>query len=125
MKRIKSLADLNKLQQEQLTLQQTRENSISKVIVGMGTCGIAAGAREVLLTLMEELATSNLEVDVCQTGCIGMCEQEPLLDVQLNNDERITYGKVTPDMVKQIVIEHLVNRRIVKDLALARLTRED
>jgi NADP-reducing hydrogenase subunit HndB len=124
MKRITSLAELRQIQQEQQKSQQTREHSIPKVIVGMGTCGIAAGAREILLALMDEIDTRNLKVNVSQTGCIGMCEQEPLLDVQLM-DERVTYGRVTPELVKQIVAEHIINGRIVKDAALARLTRED
>lgn len=123
--KVKSLVDLQQIQQDQLKTQQTREHSIPKVIVGMGTCGIAAGARDVLLALMEEVDTRNLKVNITQTGCIGMCEQEPLLDVQLKDNERVTYGKVTPELVKQIVAEHIVNGRIFKEAALARLTRED
>ena len=125
MTRVASLADLKKIQDEHQKTQQTREHSIPKVIVGMGTCGIAAGAREILLTLMDEINTRNLKVNVSQTGCIGMCEHEPLLDVQLTDDERVTYGNVTPELVKQIVAEHIVNGRIVTAKALARLTRED
>lgn len=125
MKKIKSLADLHQIQQEQHKVQQTREQDVPKVIVGMGTCGIAAGARDVLLTLMDELDTRNLKVNISQTGCIGMCEQEPLLDVQLSEKERITYGKVSPELVRQIVAEHIVNGRVLKDNALARLTEED
>jgi len=60
----------------------------------MGTCGIAAGAREVMAALQEEIDKRNLNVIVDKTGCIGMCEQEPLVDVQRPEEPRITYGKV-------------------------------
>lgn len=124
MEKVKTLADLKKIQQEQLKAQQAREGDVPRVIVGMGTCGIAAGARDVLLALMEEVDTRNLQVNISQTGCIGMCEHEPLIDIQLDKD-RVTYGKVTPEMVKRIVSEHIVNGKVVNEAALARLTEED
>ncbi|MGB4379233.1 MAG: (2Fe-2S) ferredoxin domain-containing protein, partial [Limnochordia bacterium] len=65
-----------------------------KIIVGMGTCGIAAGARDTLEAIREELEKAGVDAALTQTGCIGMCEQEPLVDVQLPGEDRITYGKV-------------------------------
>lgn len=118
---IRSMEDLRSLQDKYLKAQ---EREVPKVIVGLGTCGIAAGAKEVLQTLRTEVAAGNLAVEISQTGCIGMCEQEPLLDVQLNG-ERITYGKVTPELVKKIVAEHLVKGSIIQEAVLARWTRED
>ena len=123
MKKIRSLADLEALQQEQESLLDAQ--SLPKIIVGMGTCGIAAGAREVLQALQAEIDSRHLQVEVAPTGCIGMCEQEPLVDVQLHRDERITYGKVTPELAKQIVVKHIIEGRIVSGAALARLTRKD
>jgi|SRR5690554_215501 len=121
MKKIESVADLSRIKQEQIQRQEKRG---ARVIVGMGTCGIAAGAKTVLQVLEEEVQRYDIQVEICQTGCIGMCEQEPLLDVQLPNQGRITYGKVTPNLVKRIVQEHLVEGNILEDAALARLTEE-
>lgn len=119
MTKFKSLADLKEYSKDMTMEKRTR------VIVGMGTCGIAAGAREIMSFLIEETGANNLDIDIVKTGCIGMCEQEPLLDVELPGQDRITYVKVTSDLVKRIVSEHIINGRIVKDAALARLTRED
>jgi NADP-reducing hydrogenase subunit HndB len=82
----------------------------------MGTCGIAAGAREVMTVILEELDKKGLkEVAVETTGCIGMCQKEPLVDVIRPGEPRITYGDVGPDDVVRIITEHLVNGRIVED----------
>ena len=92
----------------------------TKDYCAMGTCN-AAGAREILQAVLQELEKRNLDVITTQTGCIGMCEQEPLLDVELPGKERITYGKVTPKDVERIIVEHVVNGNVVEDLAIARL----
>ncbi|HBI27773.1 MAG TPA: 2Fe-2S ferredoxin, partial [Peptococcaceae bacterium] len=73
----------------QKVISDNAENEI-RIIVGMGTCGIAAGARDVMDTILEEVENRNLQVNVIQTGCIGMCEQEPLVDVQRPGEDRIT-----------------------------------
>jgi len=87
-----------------------------KVIIGMGTCGIAAGAREIMNAVLKELEVRNLHnVAVETTGCIGMCQNEPLLDVIRPGEPRITYCAVTPPDVSRIVSEHIVNGRIVQD----------
>lgn len=121
MMKIKSLADLEQFRKQ----AQSRVQERPRVIVGMGTCGIAAGAKEVMAALQAEVEARGVEVDIIKTGCIGMCEQEPLLDIQRVGEDRVTYGKVTKELVKRIVAEHLVNGRIVEDAALARLTKED
>lgn len=95
------------------------ENEI-RIIVGMGTCGIAAGAREVMNTILEEVEKRDLQVNVIQTGCIGMCEQEPLVDVQRPGEGRITYAKVTPSDASRIVVEHVMHGDIVADKVIAR-----
>jgi len=86
----------------------------------MGTCGIAAGAREVLEEVMAELARRDLrDVAVQTTGCIGMCQDEPLLDV-IRSGQRVTYGHVKPEDVPLIVAEHVVNGRVVEKMAIGR-----
>ena len=100
---------------------QTRKNTNKpKVIIGMGTCGIAAGAREILQAVMEEMDKRDLDIEVTQTGCIGMCEKEPLMDVKLPGKKRVTYGNLEPNDVKKIIVEHVLNGNIVEDLVIAR-----
>lgn len=119
---MKSLEELQKLRE---TLQQdmlTRNGDGNpRIIVGMGTCGIAAGAREVMQAIMQEIRDRNINVTISQTGCIGMCEKEPLIDVQLPGKERITYGNVTAQDVERIIVQHVINGQIVEDLVIARL----
>ena len=118
--KLRSLDDLRRLRNETKRTMQDRVGSEIKIIVGMGTCGIAAGAREVMTAILEELAKRNLSVNVLQTGCIGMCQQEPLMDVVRPGEVRITYGNVTPRDVPRIIGQHVVNGQIVEDLVIGR-----
>jgi len=86
----------------------------------MGTCGIAAGARDILKAVLAEIEKRDLDVRVTQTGCIGMCEKEPLFDVKLPGKERVTYGNLKESDVKKIISEHVVNGNIVTDLVIAK-----
>lgn len=122
---MKSLEDLHKLREKLKADIKLRKNEGTKIIVGMGTCGIAAGAREVMSAILDELAVRKLvNVQVQQTGCIGMCEKEVLVDVIRPGEPRITYGKVTPEDVKKIIAEHVVNGRIVEDLVVGKLEQD-
>lgn len=86
----------------------------TKIVVGMATCGIAAGARPVLNAFSEEVARRGLnDVMVKQTGCIGICQYEPVVEVFQPGKEKVTYVKMTPDKVAEIVTEHIVNGRPV------------
>jgi len=92
----------------------------TQVTVHMGTCGIAAGARDILAEVMAELSRRNIDgVAVQTTGCIGMCQDEPLLDV-IRGGQRVTYGRVKPEDVPLIIAEHVVNGRVVDKLAIGR-----
>ncbi|MBP3721487.1 MAG: (2Fe-2S) ferredoxin domain-containing protein [Clostridia bacterium] len=108
---MKSLADLQAIRAktlENINMRKEDENA-ARVIVGMATCGIAAGARPVMLKFLEEIKDRDLQhVTVSQTGCIGMCRLEPMVDVILPGQEKVTYVKVKPDMVDRIVTEHLI-----------------
>ncbi|EFC92044.1 NADH dehydrogenase I, F subunit [Dethiosulfovibrio peptidovorans DSM 11002] len=122
MAKIKSLDELRRIKTSASDLTAARSSNAVKVIVGMGTCGIAAGAREVMDAVLKEIEKRGLkDVSVQTTGCIGMCQEEPLLDVIYPNKGRITYGRVTPEDVPRIVSEHVVNGRIVEDLVIARV----
>lgn len=122
---MKSLEDLHKLREKLKEDIKLRKDEGTKIIVGMGTCGIAAGAREVMSAILDELAVRKLlNVQVQQTGCIGMCEKEVLVDVIRPGEPRITYGKVKPEDVKKIIAEHVVNGRIVEELVVGKLEQE-
>jgi Ferredoxin len=118
--KIRNLDDLRKLRESSRDLSSARSGGEIMIIVGMGTCGIAAGARDILSEVMAELARRNIDnVAVQTTGCIGMCQDEPLLDV-IRGGQRVTYGRVKPEDVPTIIAEHVVNGRVVEKLAIGR-----
>jgi NADP-reducing hydrogenase subunit HndB len=108
MKSLEELAKIRERMQNKVILREGQANI--RVAVGMATCGIAAGARPVLNALVEEVAKRNLtdKVTVTQTGCIGMCRFEPIVEVFDGDKERVTYIKVTPEKAREIVEKHLV-----------------
>lgn len=92
----------------------------ARVVVAMGTCGIAAGAREVMAALLEELADRNLShVSVAQTGCKGLCDKEPIVEVHAPKGPSATYGRVTPEVMRRIVGEHVVDGQVIADHVIA------
>ena len=108
---MKSLADLQAIRARTLENINMRkeDDKAARVVVGMATCGIAAGARPVMLKFLEEIKERDLQhVTVSQTGCIGMCRLEPMVDVILPGQEKVTYVRMKPDMVDRIVTEHLI-----------------
>ena len=109
---MKSIADLEAIRQKTLERVAYRKEADqdTRVVVGMATCGIAAGARPVMLAFMDEIQKRNLQsITVSQTGCIGMCRLEPMVDVIVPGKEKVTYVNLNPNMVPRIVTEHLVN----------------
>lgn len=114
---MKSLEDLMKIKreaEEELKLREGGEKA--QIIVGMGTCGIAAGAREVMNAILDELGKRRLtNVDVSQTGCIGLCAKEPLVDVILPGKPKVTYGNIDATKARQIVAQHIVNGIVIND----------
>lgn len=117
MPTVKSLDDLKKIREEALKKQQLKETAgKTEVIVGMGTVGIAAGARETLKAILDEIETKNLsDIVVRQTGNIGLDSYEPIVQVVLPGQDKVTYGKVSPDMAKVIIEEHVVGGKIIKE----------
>lgn len=109
MKSLEELAALRERMKNEVAMRQSSGNT-ARVVVGMATCGIAAGARPVLTAFEEEIAHRNLQaVTVTQVGCIGMCKLEPIVEVYQPGKEKVTYVKMTPEKVARIVAEHLVN----------------
>lgn len=115
MPKIKSLEDLKRIREQAQQELKIRTETGTKITVGMGTCGIAAGARETMHAILEELKKRNIEAHVTTVGCIGMCSKEPLVDIEQAGQPRITYGNVHPDMVPRLIEEHLVHGRVVQE----------
>ena len=119
---MKSLAELQAIREKTLNrinLRKEDQNENIRVVVGMATCGIAAGARPVMLAFMDEINKRNLQhVTVSQTGCIGMCRLEPMVDVIVPGQEKVTYVHMTPEKVGRVVAEHIVNGRPVEEYTI-------
>ncbi|MDR3225955.1 MAG: (2Fe-2S) ferredoxin domain-containing protein [Clostridiales Family XIII bacterium] len=118
---MKSLEELTALRDQlkgEMNLRESDEGKI-KVLVGMATCGIAAGARPVLAEFVSEVAKRNLQnVTVSQTGCIGICQYEPVAEVFVPGKEKVTYVNVSPDRVARIVADHIVGGNIVQEYTI-------
>ncbi|MDO4882783.1 MAG: (2Fe-2S) ferredoxin domain-containing protein [Oscillospiraceae bacterium] len=114
---MKSLAELQAIRDKaRANVNLRKENpNAAKVLVGMATCGIAAGARPVLNAFVEEIAKRGLSDDivVTQTGCIGICQYEPVVEVEIPGQEKVTYVKMTPEKAVEVVNDHLVNKNVV------------
>jgi NADP-reducing hydrogenase subunit HndB len=121
MPKIKSLEELRKIREEAQKDIRVRTETGTRIIVGMGTCGIAAGARDVMQAILKELEKQDIEAHVETVGCIGMCAKEPLVDIEQAGKPRVTYGNVSPEMVPRLVEEHLKQGRAVPEWAIGRL----
>ncbi|MEZ0536108.1 ferredoxin [Caldicellulosiruptoraceae bacterium PP1] len=118
---IKSLQELEEIRKKALEdLEFRKQNGEGiRIVVGMATCGIAAGARPVMLKFVEEVQKRNLQnVTVVQTGCIGMCKLEPIVEVYEPNKEKVTYVKMTPEKAARVVAEHIVNGKPVNEYTI-------
>ncbi len=119
---MKSLAELQAIREKTLNrinLRKEEESDVTRVVIGMATCGIAAGARPVMLAFMDEINKRGLNhVTVSQTGCIGMCRLEPMVDVIMPGQEKVTYVHMTPEKVGRVVAEHIVNGRPVEEYTI-------
>jgi len=115
MPTVKTLDDLKRIREEALEKRKAKTTTgNTQVIVGMGTCGIAAGARDAMKTILDVIEKDNLSgVIVTQTGCIGVCEKEPIVMVVKGEEEKVTYGKVTPEIATQIMRDHVEKGKIV------------
>ena len=111
---MKSLADLAKIREQAKQRVDKREgNQDYRIVVGMATCGIAAGARPVLNTIVDQVAKNNYSAAIIQTGCIGMCTLEPIVEVIDADNKKTTYVKVDSKKAAEIVSEH-IGKGIVK-----------
>ena len=113
---MKSLAELKALREkarDSVIMRHENPDNI-RVVVGMATCGIAAGARPVMTAFLEEIKKRGLDnVIVTQTGCVGLCRLEPIVEVFVPGKEKVTYVKMSPEKVAKVVSDHLVNGQVV------------
>ncbi len=121
---MKSLAELNAIRdrmKDQVNIRKEDEVAdITRIVVGMATCGIAAGARPVLAAFSEGVASKHLtdKVMVTQTGCIGMCAYEPIVEILESGKDKVTYVKMTPEKAKEVIDKHLVRGQVVTEYTI-------
>ncbi len=123
---MKSLAELQAIKERTLNAMTARNDSedATRIVVGMATCGIAAGARPVMNAFTEELARRTLNnVTVSQTGCIGMCQYEPIVEVFVPGQEKVTYVQMSADKVAKVVADHIVNGNIVTEFTVGSVAK--
>jgi NADP-reducing hydrogenase subunit HndB len=124
MPKLKTLEDLKAIREQAQRDLKLRTETGTRIIIGMGTCGIAAGARETMHAVLEELNKRQIDAHVTTVGCIGMCSKEPLVDIEQAGQPRITYCNVHPDMVSRLIEEHLVRGIVVEEWAMGRVPTE-
>jgi NADP-reducing hydrogenase subunit HndB len=112
---VKTIEDLAKIKEKAKdALSQRVGEQATKVTVSMGTCGIAAGARDVMAAILDELGKRSVSgVSVTQTGCIGLCDKEPMVDVLKTGKPKVTYGRIDAEKARRIVAQHVVNDQII------------
>lgn len=117
---MKSLEELKKIRDQYKRVIDLREEKEgTRIVVGMATCGISAGARPVLAALVEEVNKRNLEnTKVAQTGCIGVCRLEPIVEVYEAGKEKVTYVNMTEEKARKVIAEHIVNGNIVTEYTI-------
>ena len=119
---MKSLAELAAIREKMQNKVLIREGvNATRIIVGMATCGIAAGARPVLNAFVEEVNNENLAdtVTVTQTGCIGICQYEPVVEIFESGKEKVTYIKMTPEKAKEVVEKHIKGGNVVTEYTIS------
>ena len=126
MSKLKSIEELEKIRQaamERLELRATAEDEDRIIVrVGMATCGIASGARETMQAILEELKKQDItNVSVVQTGCLGYCAQEPIVEVICNDMPKVMYGHVDPERAREIVKEHIKKGHLIQNAIIGKL----
>ena len=124
---MKTLAELMAIKEatvQKMTVREDTGDDAIRIVVGMATCGIAAGARPVLKALVDEVAKRNVQhVSVTQTGCIGMCQYEPIVEIFEPGKEKVTYVQMTAEKAQKVVAEHLVNGKPVVEYTVGAVTK--
>jgi len=118
MKSLEELMAIKAKMKDKVAIRQASDEI--RVVVGMATCGIAAGARPVLNAFVEGVAEAGLsdKVTVTQTGCIGICQYEPVVEVFVQGNEKVTYVKMTADKAKEVIEKHIKGGNVVAEYTI-------
>ena len=123
MKSLEELKQIRDRMQNKLNIREGKDSDI-RVLVGMATCGIAAGAKPVLKAVTDEVARRGLlNVKITQTGCIGICQYEPVVEVLVPGQEKVTYVKMTPEKMVRVVNDHIVNGKVVDEYTIGAVSK--
>lgn len=116
-----TIQDLAKIREKTKSLMTIREGEgRARVTVHMGTCGIAAGARDIMDALLEEISKANIQdVIVTTSGCAGLCGAEPMMTIEFKNQPPVKYGYLTPEKLRKIFVQHILGGQMATDLVLA------
>jgi NADP-reducing hydrogenase subunit HndB len=121
MKSLEELKAIREMMQGQMGLRNESHNQ-TRIVVGMATCGIASGARPVLNALSDAVQAKGLtNVAVVQTGCIGLCQYEPIIEVLEPGKEKVTYVKMTPEKALEVLDQHVIRGQVIKKYTIAEL----
>lgn len=123
MKTLAELAEIREKMQSRVNIRESGTDPV-RIVVGMATCGIAAGARPVLNRMAEEVSKRGLKnVIVTQTGCIGICQYEPVVEVYAPGKEKVTYVKMTAEKAVRVVNDHIVNGNVVDEFTIGAVAK--
>ncbi len=119
MKSLQELAAIREKMKDKVAIREAGDNTV-RIVVGMATCGIAAGARPVLSQFVEEVNKEGLsdKITVTQTGCIGLCQYEPIVEVFESGKEKTTYVKMDAEKAKRVVAEHIKGGKVVAEYTI-------
>lgn len=118
---LNTLHDLTRLREDVRQNMRADLNTGTAIYIGMGTCGIAAGARETMQAIQAELNRRGIQAHIAMVGCIGMCVKEPLVDIQQGGKSHVLYANILPEMVPRLVEQHLVKGQPVKEWVICRI----
>lgn len=119
MKSLEELKAIREMMQGQMGIRNESHNQ-TRIVVGMATCGIASGARPVLNALSDAVQAKGLtNVAVVQTGCIGLCQYEPIIEVLEPDKEKVTYVKMTPEKALEVLDQHVIRGQVIKKYTIA------
>ena len=120
MPAVKSLEDLKRVKEEALEKRKAQATSgRAQITVGIGTCSIAVGARDTMKAILNVIEEENLHgIIVAQTGCVGLCEWEPIVEVVVGQEPKVTYGNVSSDKAKEILREHIMGSKIIPEYVI-------
>ena len=124
MKSLEELKAIREKMQSQVGVR-AEDDTQTRVVVGMATCGIASGARPVLTKLSDLVQEKNLTdtIAVTQTGCIGLCQYEPIVEIMAPGKEKVTYVKMTPEKAQEVFNKHLVGGQVVNEYTISNATK--